>query len=141
MIVLDTPVLVYAVGVEHPLRRPATGLVARIADGRIRATTTIEVVREFAHVRSRRQGRADAVALARHYATLLAPLLVTEATDLEAGLRLFAGHDRLGSFDAVLAAASTRVEPAALVSSDRAFADVDGLIFVDLAEAATLPDG
>jgi len=141
VIVLDTPVLVYAVGVEHPLRRPATGLVERIAEGRIRATTTIEVVQEFAHVRARRHGRADAVALARHYATLLAPLLVTEAADLEDGLRLFAWNDRLGSFDAVLAAATARVDPHVLVSSDRAFADVEGLRFVDLAEAAGLPDG
>lgn len=44
MIVLDTTVLVYAKGAEHPLRDPCRDLVAAIADERIAATTTAEVI-------------------------------------------------------------------------------------------------
>ena len=62
MIVLDTTVLVYAVGAEHPLRDPSRELVGAIADGVIEATTTIEVVQEFVHVRARRRDRQDAAA-------------------------------------------------------------------------------
>lgn len=132
MIVLDTTVLVYAVGSEHALRRPAQALVEAIAEGRVRATTTVEVVQEFVRARARRRGRSDAVSLAREYATLLAPLLVTEPADLEDGLRLFERQERLGAFDAVLAAVVRRLEPDALVSADTAFASVRGLPFVAL---------
>lgn len=65
MIVLDTTVLVYAKGAEHPLRDPCRDLVAAIADERIAATTTAEVIQEFVHVRARRRDRSDAAALGR----------------------------------------------------------------------------
>ena len=65
LIVVDTSILVYATGVEHPLRTPCRELIAAIADGEIQATTTPEVIQEFVHVRSRRVSRRDAVALGR----------------------------------------------------------------------------
>jgi predicted nucleic acid-binding protein len=133
VIVLDTTVLAYAVGGEHPLREPGRRLVAAIEAGQVRATTTTGVVQEFAHVRARRVGRADAAAVARHWAALLAPLLFSTTDDLDLGLELFERHESLGSFDAVLAATAVRAEAHALVSADRAFAGVAGLRHVDLA--------
>lgn len=125
MIVLDTTVLVYAVGAEHPLRDPCRQLVAAIADGRLNATTTVEVLQEFTHVRARRRDRDDAARRTRDYIDLLAPLLVVSEQDLEHGLRLYTRSDRLGAFDAVLAAAAGRAEAAAIVSADVAFAEAD----------------
>ncbi len=120
VIVLDTTVLVYAVGGPHPLAAPARGLVSAIRDGRVRATTTVEAVQEFAHIRARRRGRADAAALARDYARLLSPLLSPSEDDLDDGLDLFEeGH--LGAFDAVLAAVAHGRGAEALVSADQAF--------------------
>ena len=122
MIVLDTTVLVYAVGSEHPLREPCRDLIAAIADGRLRATTTVEVLQEFMHVRARHRGREDAVELARDYLDVLSPLLVIGEDDLQEGLRLYARGDRLGAFDAVLAATASRANAVAIVSADAAFA-------------------
>ena len=116
-----TTVLVYAKGADHPLREPCRQLIAAIEVGRLAATTTVEVIQEFAHVRARRRGRADAAELARAYADLLAPMLVVEAADLYDGLHLFDEHAGLGSFDAVLAAAARTAGAAALVSADTAF--------------------
>ncbi len=131
MIVLDTTVLVYAVGVVHPLREPCRVLIGAVGDGTVAATTTVEVIQELAHLRASRRGRADAAGLARDYAALLAPLLVVAEQDLRAGLDLFEGHDDLGAFDAVLAATAIRNDVAGLVSTDRAFANVDGLTHID----------
>ena len=100
MIVVDTTVLVYAVGDGHLLSDPCRELVRRVGDARIRATTTVEVLQEFAHVRARRRGRADAAELTRTYRRLFAPLLPCDGEDLEAGLELFGHHDALGAFDA-----------------------------------------
>ncbi len=133
MIVLDTTVLVYAVGDRHELREPARELVEAIAGGRVRATTTPEAIQEFTHVRARRRSRKDAAALAASYADLLSPLLEVCEADLRAGLRLFERHEELGAFDAVLAAAAIARDAATLVSADRAYAAVRGLSFVELA--------
>lgn len=131
MIVLDTTVLVYAVGDHHALRAPCRSVVAEVSSGRIRATTTVEVLQEFVHVRARRRGRDDAVDLARDYALLLRPLLELGEPDLRAGLELFTAHQALGAFDAVLAAATRRSGAAALVSADTAFASVPELHHLD----------
>lgn len=131
MIVLDTTVLVYAVGAGHALVEPCRDLVRAIGDGELRATTTVEVLQEFTHVRARRRGRQDAIELARHFATLLSPLLQVESADLDRGLELFASEERLGAFDAVLAATVRRVGAAALVSADRGFAELGAPMHLD----------
>ena len=134
MILLDTTVLCYAVGVEHPVREPCRRLLRAHAEGRIEATTTVEVIQEFAHVRARRRSRADAVVLARHYLSAL-PLLVTRAEDLDLGLTLFERHAALGAFDGVLAAVALNQQVEALASADRAFGAVPDLPWVDPASA------
>lgn len=124
MIVLDTTVLVYAVGAGHPLREPCQHLIRAIADGTILATTTTEVIQEFTHVRARRRDRKDAAELARDYIELLSPLLIVEETDLREGLRLYQEGTGFGSFDAVLAAAARAAGADALVSADTGFSNI-----------------
>ena len=135
MIVLNSTVLAYAVGEDHPLRDPCRRLLAAHADGRVDATTTVEVVQELVHVRARRRERADAVALGRQVAQAFT-LIVTSADDLERGLALFERQPALGAFDAVLAAVAIEQGADALVSADRAFAGIPGLRWVDPGSAA-----
>jgi uncharacterized protein len=124
VILLDTTVLVYAKGEGHALRDPCRNLIAAIADRRIEATTTVEVIQEFVHVRARRRDRGDAAGLGHDYAELLAPLLSPTVEDLKAGLAMFERNDALGAFDAILAACAARTGIEALVSADTAFADL-----------------
>ncbi len=98
------------------------------------ATTTVEVIQEFAHVRARRRGRADARRLAIAYADLLAPLATTTERHLRTGLDWWDRHKAIGDFDAVLAAVAQDLGATALVSSDRAFARLTEVTHV-------LPDG
>ena len=130
MIVLDTTVLVYAKGGEHRFRDPCRSLIEAISLGVVEATTSVEVLQEFVHVRARRRGRPDAVALGRAYAELLAPLISVGPAELEAGLSIFQRTDRLGTFDAVLAAAAIRYDAEAIISVDAAFAEVGDLCHV-----------
>ena len=133
MIVLDTTVLVYAVGGEHPLREPSRALIEAIADDQIEATTTVEVIQEFVHIRARRRGRSDAAERGRELLPLLSPLVAPGEAELAVALQLFTGHEGLGVFDAVLAATAMASGAEGLVSADRAFADVRGLPYLDLA--------
>jgi hypothetical protein len=140
VILLDTTVLVYAKGRDHPLRDSCRELVEAIAARRLEATTTVEVIQEFVHVRARRRDRADAAALGRDYAELLAPLLCPTVEDLRAGLALFERTDALGAFDAVLAASSARAGLTAIVSADSGFAGISEISHVvpDRAGLSTL---
>lgn len=131
MIVIDTTVLVYAVGDEHPLRGPCRRLIELIGNEAVRAATTVEVIQEFVHVRARRRPRSDAAQLGLDFATMLSPLLRPDAADLAAGLDLFRHKRRLGAFDAVLAAAALAAGATALVSADRSFAGIGGLSHLD----------
>ncbi len=131
MIVLDTTILVYAVGADHRLAEPCRRLMETIETRRVEATTAVEVIQEFAHVYARRRERRDASRLARSYADLLAPLLVFDRDDLERGLGLFERHAPLGAFDALLAAAALGRESDALVSTDAAFRGVPRLKLIE----------
>ncbi|CAN5191653.1 hypothetical protein BH24ACT1_BH24ACT1_03610 [soil metagenome] len=108
-------------------------MVSAVQEGRVDARTTGEVIQEFAHVRSRRRWREDAVELARRYAILLSPLLLPTAEYLDDGLSLYPRHPGLGAFDAILAAVAIARGADALVSADAGFAGVPGLRHVDLA--------
>jgi len=130
LVLIDTNVLSYAVGVEHSLRAPCRRLLDGHATGRIELAATVPVIQEFAHVRGRRRPRSDAVALALAFAMTLR-LIDTQLGDLELGLALYAEHERLNAFDAVLAAVALNHRLEALVSADRAFGLVPGLRWID----------
>lgn len=125
MIVLDTTVLLYAVGTEHELREPCRRLLAAPQSAGL--TTTAGVIQEFVHVRSRRRPRSDALALGRAYLTLLTPLVEVPDPAVEDALGLLDEHTALGAFDAVLAAAARRAGCRAIVTADRAFAKIGEL--------------
>jgi uncharacterized protein len=131
LIVLDTTVLIYAAGTEHPLKAPCEHALEAVANGAIRATTIAGVLQEFASVWARHRPRKDASARALDYLAMLVPLQRVDEEDLEAGLRLYEENADLGSFDAVLAAVALNRDADALVSADRAFASVRGLPYVD----------
>jgi predicted nucleic acid-binding protein len=137
LILLDISILVYAVGDGHALCRPCRSLVELVRDGDLRATTTPEVIEEFAQVRTRRSPRPTAAELAKDYTTGLAPLARPDDEDLLEGLELFAEERSLSPFDAVLAAAARRRDWS-LASADRSFAKVPGLKYLDPATAEFL---
>jgi len=131
VIVVDTTVLVYAAGAEHPLREPCRALIQAVTEGRVEATTTVEVIQEFVHIRARRRDRRDATERGRELARLFRPLIVPGDADLALGLELFEQHRALGAFDAVLAAAAKLAGADALISADRAFAAVSAIKYLD----------
>jgi hypothetical protein len=108
-----------------------------IAEQRVIARTTTQVIAEFAHVRGRRRDRSDASSLAEDYTALLGPLETVSESDLSEALRLWQATPRIGTFDALLVAVATRLEVDALVTEDRALRDVDVLPVMTAAEAVS----
>jgi predicted nucleic acid-binding protein len=129
VILLDTTVLMYAVGQDHPLREPCRRLLQEHAVGRLECATTVDVIQEFAHVYARRRPRAEAVTLAHRYAEAL-PLALTHPSDLQRGLELYQTYEALRCSDAVLAAVSLNHGLDGVASADQAFGTVRGLHWI-----------
>jgi uncharacterized protein len=132
MLLLDTNVLVYAVGRAHPLRDPARALLHAAEQGRVAITTTPEVIQEFTHVYSLTRPRRDAAELALDFARACSPLVASREIDVPVAAELFTEFEPIGAFDCLLAAIGLR-EQVDLVSADRAFGFVRSLNWIDLA--------
>jgi predicted nucleic acid-binding protein len=89
VIVLDTNVLMYAVGRERGLRDPARELLERAARGEIAVTTTPEVIQEFTHVCASSRTRENAADHALDYVDAFSPLLVTLESDLAPAIEMY----------------------------------------------------
>jgi predicted nucleic acid-binding protein len=135
VILVDTTVLVYAVGAEHPLRAPCRRILQAQRAGTVSLTTTVEVIQEFVHVRARRRSREDAAAMGRLMLDAF-DIVAPTSEDLRRGLAVFEMHPALGAFDAVLAGIALETQCEALISADRAFGGVDGLPWIHPSEVA-----
>lgn len=140
VLTIDTNILMYKSGDDHPLKEPCTRIISLISDGTLSAMTTPEVIQEFAHIYARRRGRDAAKQRAVEYAILLSPLRVSEPEHLEVGLGLWADNEQMGAFDAILAAVALDTKYATVVSADRAFATIPGIthVFPDAEGIASL---
>lgn len=133
---LDAAVLVYAAGGPHPYQRPCLALVEGLAHERFAAETSVLVVQEYLHQRTRRTGdRAGAARLAGEvgYFCVVHDL---RAADLATALELFAGSSGLDAADALHAAVALNRGTAVIISPDQAFDDVRGLQRLDPVAAA-----
>lgn len=133
---LDTAVLLYAAGGEHPLREPCRRLLRRVADGELEAVTSAEVVQEILHRFTRIGQPQVGSALARASLDLLAPVLPLTHSLMRRVPDLVDRYPRLAARDLVHVATCLHEGIAAIVSPDRGFDGVDGLRRIDPADAA-----
>jgi uncharacterized protein len=127
----DTSIFVYALGREHPYREPCREIVRRAAAADLQGEASVDLLQELTHQRARRTGnRLDTAKAARNIAKL-AWWHPVEPNDVQRGLDLFESHDRLDARDAVFAALAINRGIDAILSTDRAFEEIDGRERID----------
>lgn len=130
----DTSIFVYALGGEHSYREPCREIVRRASVGDLQGEASVDLLQELVHQRSRRTGdRSGAVAATRRVAKLIS-LHPLEDDDLTRGMELFERHQTLNARDAVFAAVALNRGIDAILATDRAFEDIDGLERIDPAD-------
>jgi predicted nucleic acid-binding protein len=97
-----------------------------VSVGAVHATTSVEVIQEFAHIRARRfsfggGGRRSS------FRTAPVSVAVRDEDALERGLSIFEQTPKLRCFDAVLAATAIANDARVLVSADTGFSSISGL--------------
>ncbi|MDR0626887.1 MAG: type II toxin-antitoxin system VapC family toxin [Bifidobacteriaceae bacterium] len=122
---VDSPVLLYAIGGEHPLRAPSRAIVRAATDGRIELHASIEAVQEVLFHRMRRGGREEAIRAAADYLDLVVCHPLNEAVMRRSLLVVTSSQIR--GRDALHAATALAAGFNEIITSDADFADVPGL--------------
>ena len=132
---IDSAVIMYASGLDHPLRGPCEAVLARVADGDLDAVISVEVIQEILHRFSAIRLPATGVAMARGALDMFAPVLpVTHAT-MRRVPDLMERHPTLAARDLVHLATCLEEGISEIVSPDRGFDTVPGIRRLDPATA------
>ena len=134
IVFVDTAVLAYAIGGDHPLRAPCRAIVAAAGAGSLELHASVEMVQELLFHRLRVSDRITAVRQARD-ASRLCVLHDFDAEVLHRMLELTAAHESIGGRDAVHAATALVAGIAGMMTPDRAFDRIPGLTRIDPADA------
>ena len=135
---IDSAVLMYAAGSEHPLRSPCQRILARVAAGELDAVISVEVVQEIVHRFTALKRPQLGASIARDALDLFAPVLpITHAT-MRRVPDLVDRHPTLAARDLVHAATCLEEGIEDIVSPDRGFDAVGGIRRLD--PAGVLPD-
>ena len=130
----DTSIFVYALGAEHPYREPCREIVRKAAAGDLQGEASADLLQELTHQRARRTGDRLGAAQAARNVAALAWWHPVEPNDVQRGIDLFEMHKELNARDAVFAALAINRGIDAILATDRAFDEIDGLERIDPAD-------
>jgi uncharacterized protein len=121
VIFVDSNVLMYIVGKDHPHKSESQRLIERLMGERRRLVTSCEVFQEILH-RYIAADRRDKIELAFHtLSSIVDNVFSVRAEDIFAAKDLTHAHPRLSSRDALHAAVMRRAHVHEILSFDRGF--------------------
>ena len=125
MILVDSNILMYAAGSEHPFKKPSVAWLERVAKGEVDATVDAEVLQEILHryrsIHRWSEGRR-VYDLAR---TLFPVVIPIDAEALDRCREIMDAHPKLMARDALHAAVVDIHELEAICSYDQDFDALD----------------
>lgn len=137
-VLLDTNIVLYAIGGPHPYAKPCREVLAYAGDGRLRLEAPVDLVQEVLHHRTRRLGDRSQAAKDALAAAALCRLHAVEPQDAREATRLFAGSSSLSARDAIFAAIALRHGLRTILSADTDFDDMAQLRRIDPTDAAAV---
>jgi uncharacterized protein len=137
-VLLDTNVVLYAIGGPHPYAEPCRRLLSSAGEGRLRLEAPVDLVQEVLHHRTRRLGDRSQAARDALAAAALCRLHAVEPQDAREATRLFAGSSHLSARDAIFAAIAARHGLGAILSADADFDGMAQLRRIDPTDAAAV---
>ncbi len=135
---IDTAVIMYAAGAEHPLKAPSAEIVRRVASGELAGVTSAEVIQEIAHRFVHAQQPERAAELIGHALEVFSPVIPIGQAVVERMPGLIRRYPSLQARDLIHVAACLEERIEAIVSPDRAFDIVSELERIDPADAAAV---
>lgn len=128
---IDTSILMYAAGGDHPLREPCAAVMRSIREGSTEATTSVEVIQEILHrflsIRDPKTGRD----LAKRTMDTFAPVLPVTHALMRRVPDLAKRYPALAARDLVHVATCVHEGITEIISTDRGFDQVAELQRID----------
>jgi uncharacterized protein len=138
---VDTAVIMYAAGADHPLKQPSAEIVRRIAAGKLNAVTSAEVIQEIAHRFVHAGHQEQAAQLMSLALDLFSPVLPISQAVVARLPALVRRYPSLQARDLIHVATCLEERIDAIVSPDRGFDLVAELRRIDPADASALASG
>ena len=132
---IDTAVVMYAAGTDHPLRKPCQRILARVADGELDAVVSVEVVQEIIHRFMALKRPQQGASIATDALDLFAPVLPVTHAVMRRMPELIEAYPTLAARDLVHVATCLQEGIRDVVSPDRGFDAVPGIRRIDPATA------
>jgi len=133
---IDTAVFMYAGGAEHPLREPSRDVLRAVAEGRVIAMTSAEVIQEILHRFVAIRRPATGADMAREAMTAFAPVLPITHAIVERMPELVVRYPSLTARDLIHVATCMEEGIDVIVSPDRGFDGVTEIRRLDPSQAA-----
>ena len=128
---IDTAVIMYAAGSEHPLKAPCQKILRRVADGELDGVTSVEVVQEIIHRFMALRRPAHGASIARDALDLFAPVLPVTHAVMRRMPDLIDRYQGLAARDLVHVATCLEEGIVEIVSPDRGFDSVPEIHRID----------
>lgn len=127
MRLIDTNVIVYAVGKAHPLREGARKVLDQVGEGTLEANIDAEVLQEILHVYSARGERTKGFDTINDLLLLFPNLFPIGREEIEAASDLMRAYSFLTARDGVHAAVVRIHELDGIVTADKIFDRIKGV--------------
>jgi predicted nucleic acid-binding protein len=137
-VLVDTNVILYAIGGPHAYAEPCRRIVALAGEGSVEMEAPVDLLQEVLHHRARRLGDRRQAAVEARAAASLCRLHAVEPRDAAHAAELFAGSERLSARDAVFAAIALRHDLETILSADSDFDGLPDLRRLDPADPTTM---
>lgn len=136
---VDTAVIMYAAGGEHPLREPSRRVLSRIGNGDLDGAISVEVVQEILHRFTSLRRVEEGQALARDAMDVFAPVLPITHGLMRRVPDLALRYPTLAARDLVHVATCIHEGITEIISPDRGFDQVAEVHRIDPATFAADP--
>jgi uncharacterized protein len=136
---IDTAIVMYADGADHPLREPSRRIITLVRDGELDGVISVEVIQEITH-RFRRTDRPDiGIRMARSALDAFAPVLPITHALIRRVPELAQRYPALAARDLIHVATCIHEGISEIVSPDRGFDQVAELRRIDPNDFAAEP--
>jgi predicted nucleic acid-binding protein len=124
---IDTNIILYSLGREHPLKEPCRSLVAKIASGEIAANIDVEVLQEVLYVYTHRNERAKGIEACRYLLDIFPNPFSVSKNEIFSAISFMDKYPSLISRDAIHASVVVNNKLKGIISEDSDFDMIKGL--------------
>ncbi len=127
MKLIDTNIIFYSLGREHPLKEPCRRLVAKITSGEVVANIDVEVLQEVLYVYTHRNERVKGIAACRYLLDIFPNPFPVSKNEIFSALSFMDKYPSLVSRDAIHAAVVVNNKLKGIISEDSDFDMIKGI--------------